>query len=354
MSTTDSPPSPRQYSSSASLLDRAKQGDTEAIGLMFRQFIGPEEHLLAAEYLGTRGIFGLGTHSFGCVTDRRVADIELGLFGRLVYQDAYLEHVNSSAFYQPSLLLLYLSIFGIGAAGVLGAFASGLGVLVAALILALTALLIVFAARIYFHFVKSGVLFWVREGIPVYIFANRKRLPQAARVWRLCAQARDERVTGTSRSVPLPESGPGATSLGRRRIPDVAIAVAIVGVLAIGGLAFWSSVQESLVANPESSTVASEPALVDTAMLATTVYEAAQHSQRGNQLAAESNWADAEAEFRRAVELEPGNAMYQNQWGVALTWLDRMEEAEVAFQEAVRLDPSNEQYRANLESAGGS
>jgi tetratricopeptide (TPR) repeat protein len=341
------------------VLQRAKQGDAEAISLMFGQFIGPEERILAAEYLGTRGIFGFGTHSFGCVTDRRVADIELGLFGRVLYQDGYLEHVNSSAFFQPSLLLLYASVFAIGAGGLLTAFNAGLGAGVAALTIAVTLLLILIVARVYHRFVKSGVLFWVREGVPVYLFANRKRLPQAARVWRICAQARDERIAGVHRgSTRLQglegDAGTGP-SLVRNGRADVLIAAGIVGLLvatAFGALSPWSGAGDATpseaFADSLGSAPATAPVVLDTAPNASS--EAESHGSRGMQLANEARWEEAAAEFRQASALDPANALYFNELGVALAALDRNEEAKEALREAIRLDPSNDQYRANLDS----
>lgn len=337
-----------------SLLDRAKQGDVEAIGLIFRQFVNPDERILAAEYLGTRGLFGLGTHSFGCVTDRRVADIEIGLFGRLVYQDAYLEHVNSSAFFQPSLLLLYVSVFGIGAVGLLAAFGSGMGPLVAVLILALTLLSILLAARVYYHFVKSGVLFWVREGIPVYLFANRKRIAQATRVWRICAQARDQRVSGTSRSAsempPLRDGAAGGSPVSRTGIPDVAVAAGIVGVLLVGGLVVRSSapddpltVQEAYLSTQESLGATMVDTVDVPAMEETVEYsapaEASQHNERGNQLFSEGRWAEAEAEYDAAIRLESSNATYHGNRSGALRQMGRYNDAIAAAERSVSLNP---------------
>lgn len=346
-----------QPKSGNSLLHRAKRGDKEAISLMFRQFTSADEQIVAVEYLGTRGVFGIGTHSFGCVTDKRVADIELGLFGRLNYQDAYLEHVNSSAFYQPSLAGLYGWIFAVLAGGILAAFWTGFGVVSTILIALVALLLILFVARVYYHFVKSGVLFWVREGIPVYLFANRKRLPQAAAVWRLCTQARDDRISGRMRTPADLASMAGNASagqvLGRRSYTDLVVAAGIVGVLLAGTVFVGSSLfaggagSEFDFSSPQD-TLMQEGFYADTMML-----EGAElHSARGNELINNYDWVGAEVEFRRAVELEPTNAMYQNQLGIVLNLLGRTEEGMAALREAVRLEPENEQYRIDLEDWG--
>lgn len=47
------------------------------------------------------------TRSLVCLTDKRVAVIQLGSLGRVMYQDAFIEDVNSGIIYQPSLFDLY-------------------------------------------------------------------------------------------------------------------------------------------------------------------------------------------------------------------------------------------------------
>src|SRR5215204_7573906 len=92
-----------------SLLQRAKKSDPQALATIFRQFIPEGEKICWMEYLGSHGwIFG--RHSFGCLTERRVADVTIGAFGEVIYQDGYLEYINSSIIYQPSKLALYVLV----------------------------------------------------------------------------------------------------------------------------------------------------------------------------------------------------------------------------------------------------
>ncbi len=90
-----------------SLLDRAKGNDLEAITTMFRQFMSPDETIYFAEHCGLLGFWGLGTHSFACLSNRRLASLQVGAFGRVHYNDGFLEHGNSGVVYQPSLLKLW-------------------------------------------------------------------------------------------------------------------------------------------------------------------------------------------------------------------------------------------------------
>jgi hypothetical protein len=164
-----------------SLIGRAKAGDRAALETMFRQFISEDETIHSVEYLGMQGIFDLfGEHSFGCLTDRRVATIRTGPWGAMVYQDGYLEGINSAVFYQPSLLGLYLLV--------------GVLVLAALTTFGLTLLMIPFAGKWYYRVHKSGLVLAIREGISVYVFTNRNQLSQANRMWRACTRLRDQRV----------------------------------------------------------------------------------------------------------------------------------------------------------------
>lgn len=160
----------------ASLLARARRNDRQAITTMFRQFVPVEEQILAAEHLGTQGIWGLGAHSFACVTDRRVAALRVKALGEIEYRDGALESVNSAAFYQPSRLLLYLSVVG------LLVVTAGLGVL-----------LLPLTVQLFYRRKKSGLVLWVQEGPPVYLFADRKLLSLANEVFHTALDMRDER-----------------------------------------------------------------------------------------------------------------------------------------------------------------
>lgn len=164
----------------SSLIKRAKSNDTEAIVTMFRQFAPDDEQIYFAQYLGVEGFLGLGAHSFGCLTNRRVASIRIRPFGEVVYQDGFLEYLNSSVVYQPSKLLLYVLIV--------------LFILLALPSLGITLLLIPLVGRIFFAYKKSGVVFVVKDGIYVYFFTNRDLIGRASQLIRESTKLRDERI----------------------------------------------------------------------------------------------------------------------------------------------------------------
>jgi hypothetical protein len=178
------------------LLSRAKQGDKEAITVMFRQFIDPAETIHSVEYLGRRGLI-TGHHSFGCLAERRVASIEVGSFGRMIYQDGYLEDINSSVFYQPSLLRLYvLILFFIGATLFIARAVSQQPETesLTTWVYLLGALLVFYSPTLYYRSVKSGLVFVVQQGVSVYMFTNRAKLARANALWRAAASFRDARL----------------------------------------------------------------------------------------------------------------------------------------------------------------
>lgn len=158
----------------STLISQAVQGDKEAISTMFRAFIGEEEQILDVHYLGSYGIIKR-TRSLVCLTDRRISVIQLGVFNEVVYQDAFIEDVNSGIIYQPSLFSLYfcsvllaLTLFGI--------------------------LLIPLWIRMFYTVKKSGMVWSIREGIAVYAFANRSNIGEVNEFWRHVANVRTQRV----------------------------------------------------------------------------------------------------------------------------------------------------------------
>lgn len=194
-----------------SLLDRAKDNDLDAITTMFRQFMSPDEEVYFAEYCGLLGLWIFGTHSFACLSNRRLASLQVGAFGRVFYNDGFLEHQNSGAIHQPSLLKLYVWAFfaavlglltiGIGLVGAVGVFQALSGVLgfLAALLvvvlgLGLAMLAVMITVRLYYSLNKCGLVWWIREGISVYVFTNRGKMNRANHLYRLSCQVRDERM----------------------------------------------------------------------------------------------------------------------------------------------------------------
>lgn len=194
-----------------SLLDRAKGNDLDAITKMFRQFMSPDEEIYFAEYCGQLGFWIFGTHSFACLSNRRLASLQVGAFGRVLYNDGFLEHANSGVVHQPSLLKLYLwtafaIVFGVLVLGIALVSAGTafdmlggvLGLLTAMLLVALGAgvgLLTMFLTiRFYYLLNKCGLVWWIREGISVYVFTNRGKMNRANHLYRLSCQVRDERL----------------------------------------------------------------------------------------------------------------------------------------------------------------
>lgn len=188
----------------SSILNRAVTNDSEALFTMFKQFIPEDEKVYYTQYLGRKGLWFIGTHSFACLTNRRIADISVGAFGEVIYQDGYLEFVNSGVIYQPSKLGLYL-LFGfwlilsfIITSTTYGAlywnFGSGVSFFVSLIVFTLFLLLTPFLIKIYYGLVKCGIVFWVREGVPLYIFSNRRYLKRANWLCRGVTACREKRV----------------------------------------------------------------------------------------------------------------------------------------------------------------
>lgn len=184
-----------------SLLSRAKKNDGEAISKMFRQFVMPDEKLFFAEFLGTEGIWGIGTHSFACLTDRRVATLRVGAFGEVIYQDGLLEYINSTVIYQPSKLALYIMRLLISIAYIYICVSAYMTVGITALAFAVglgglfSVLLLIVSTKIFYRLRKCGAVWWIREGVSVYAFCNRKRLVRINALSRKAIHLRDLLVT---------------------------------------------------------------------------------------------------------------------------------------------------------------
>jgi hypothetical protein len=159
------------------ILEKAKQNDRPSLEAIFQQFIGVNEKIHFAEYMGQNGIILLVEHNFACITEKRVISLRVGTFGEVFYQDAFLEDLNSSAIYQPSIFGLYVMaiLFII--------FTYGIGLLFLPLIV-----------KWYYKVNKCGVVFVIKQGLSVYVFVNRNKLTRANVLWRVCAHARESRA----------------------------------------------------------------------------------------------------------------------------------------------------------------
>lgn len=156
-----------------SIVEQATSGNKDAIKAMFQTFLAEDESIISVEYLGSYGVF-FKTKSFICVTDKKVASMEYGPFGKIVYSDAFIEEVNSGIIYQPSLFTLYfvgiilcLSIWGI--------------------------LLLNMWVRFYYTLHKSGMVWCVKEGVNIYAFANRSKINLVNEIWRKASYIRCKR-----------------------------------------------------------------------------------------------------------------------------------------------------------------
>jgi hypothetical protein len=164
----------------SSILEQARENDAKSIETMFRQFLPNDEKIHYVQYLGLKGLWGIGTHEFVCLTEKRAADITVSLFGEVTYQDGYLECINSTFIYQPSKLKLYMIV--------------GTYCLYSAFALFIPLVLLPFIFQAYYRFVKCGAVLMVQEGIPIYMFANRKYISRVNALCRQLTIVREDRM----------------------------------------------------------------------------------------------------------------------------------------------------------------
>ena len=77
--------------------------------------------------------------------------------------------------------------------------------------------------------------------------------------------------------------------------------------------------------------------------------QAEQYRDAGNRLCGEYRYVDAEAAYREAIRLDPGNADAHNDLGYLFAIVNRPLEAEAAYREAIRLNPRHAEAHDNLE-----
>lgn len=157
------------------LLKKAVLGDKTAIKTMFQNFISEDETIIDVQYLGSYG-FLFKTKSFVCISDKKIASLQYGPYGKIIYTDAFIEDINSGIIYQPSLFNLYF-----------------IGLLLCVSIIGI--LLLNGWIRLYYMINKSGVVWSVREGVSVYAFANRSKIDLVNDFWRrasfLCTKRKE-------------------------------------------------------------------------------------------------------------------------------------------------------------------
>ncbi len=208
-----------------SLLDKAKAGDKNSITTMFTQFIDKDETIKYVEYLGKKGVLGVESESFICLTDKRVANFEYGPFKKLNYEEIAYEKVLYSAVKQPSkIFLLFYILFLPFVFLLFMLFVEAELILIPLEILDdmelpidwlyniidsywffdvffpvfLGLVLLVysyaFANFLYYRFFKSGFLFVNRPGCAVYVYFDRKKTVEAYRIYRYFKELKENRI----------------------------------------------------------------------------------------------------------------------------------------------------------------
>jgi tetratricopeptide (TPR) repeat protein len=86
-----------------------------------------------------------------------------------------------------------------------------------------------------------------------------------------------------------------------------------------------------------------------TSRQAASAAQAEQYRNEGNRLCGEYRYADAEAAYRKAIRLDPGNADAHNDLGYFFVIVNRPLEAEAEYREALRLNPHHSEAHDNLE-----
>lgn len=153
------------------------KGNDQSLRVLFEQFLDERESILNVGYFGLNGLWHMGFHSFGCLTDRRVCSLKIGWLGHVGYSDAFLEDVNSIRVDQPSIIILYffallflLLTFGIGL------------------------LILPLFVKFFYRFHKSGATVNVRSGGSVYIFCDRNKIKNINELLRSLNVRREERL----------------------------------------------------------------------------------------------------------------------------------------------------------------
>ena len=70
--------------------------------------------------------------------------------------------------------------------------------------------------------------------------------------------------------------------------------------------------------------------------------------EQGDQFASDARWPEAEAEYRKAVKIDPNNVRWHVALAIALTRQNKYAEAEAEYREAARIEPNNAQWHAGV------
>lgn len=147
------------------VITQAETGQTDAVSVLFRSFVGPNDKIESVHMLGTHGFGPFAATSYGCMTQSRICGLTVGPFGRVIYQDMPLSEITGTITYQPSLWgLVLLSLIWV----VVSIMTFGIGLLFLPAI-----------TRAYYRVNKSGLVFLTRDSVPLYLFANRSQIDRA-------------------------------------------------------------------------------------------------------------------------------------------------------------------------------
>lgn len=174
------------------VFERAKNNDRAAVESLFAGFLSETETVRDCGYLGVIGYL-FPDRSFWCLTDKRMCGLQLRRGGRMRFVAGFSRLINSMTVRQPSLIVLWVVVglwlvFAglVGFAtydgfGQFGGFELTLTILLTGLLLWATR----WVVRIFYRLTKTGCTFWVREGLPVYLFADRHNVHETQKLVRL-------------------------------------------------------------------------------------------------------------------------------------------------------------------------
>jgi hypothetical protein len=176
---------------------RAKMNDPQAVRQLFMGFLGRNETVINAGYLGALGVI-FPEHSFWCITNARICGMVVNASGRVDFTFCFLKAVDVANFHQPSRVGLWVTIIfyllivaligsGLIAGGVmLGSTSGGVVLfLLGLLVFAAGIYLVPLVTRFYYRFTKSGCAFYTKEHVYMAILADRNNLKAAQFMLRL-------------------------------------------------------------------------------------------------------------------------------------------------------------------------
>lgn len=176
---------------------RAKRNDGQAVRQLFLGFLGRNETVIDAGYLGALGLI-FPEHSFWCITNARICGMVVNASGRVDFTFCFLKAVDVAHFHQPSRVGLWVTIifyllivasisFGLVADGVMrGTTPGGLvSSMIGLLVFAAGIYLVPAVTRFYYRFTKSGCAFFTKEHVYMAILADRHNLKAAQSMLRL-------------------------------------------------------------------------------------------------------------------------------------------------------------------------